>query len=283
MRKLLRADFARAKKSLAFWSGMIVMAGFGLLFTFSNYNRALEYELSFSELFTEIIFQITIMMGIVFAVFCSMFLGTEYDNGTIRNKLMIGQSRTSIYLSNFVCCLTAGIIQVVGADLIVFAVGSMLAGKLDISAEHFLQVAVVALFLCVAYMSIYNMFSMIIASKSHAETVNILLAFAFLMLAAWLFSSLGEPEMVNNWSYTPEGVLTAGDMVPNTNYISGTQREIFQFLAEFLPGGQNYMIANLGMHEALLKHPMQFCFYSAAVTVIMNTAGIFIFRRKDIK
>lgn len=283
MRKLLRADFARIRKSKVFWFGMTVLAAFGLMFVLNGYKLSCRQEMPFPKLFAGSIFQSTALMGIVFAVFCSLFTGTEYDNGTIRNKLMVGQSRTSIYLSNFVCCMSAGMIQAAGSVLIGLAAGFLLGGSPEMSAEHFLQVAVVALFVCMAYMSGYNLCSMLIASRSHASIVNILLAFSFLMFATYLLSRLGEPEMINNWSYTADGVLTAGDLVPNPNYITGREREIYQFLADALPGGQSYMIANFGMHEDLLRHPVLLCFYSAVITVITNVTGIFIFRRKDIK
>lgn len=283
MRKLLRAGFARIRKSKVFWCGMLVLAASGLWFVLDNYRMSGSLEIPFPELFAEIIFQQTIYMGIVFSVFCSLFTGTEYDNGTIRNKLMVGQSRTSIYLSNFVCCMTAGMIQAAVSVPVVLAAGFLLGGKPQMSVGHFLQVSVVALFVCMAYMSVYNLCSMLIASRSHASIVNILLAFSLLMFAAYLLSRLDAPEMVNNWSYTADGVLTAGDLVPNPSYITGRKREIYQFLFDALPGGQSYMIANFGMHEDLLRHPVLLCFYSAAITVIANVTGIFIFRRKDMK
>jgi len=283
MRKLLRADFARMKKSKVFWGGMIVLAVFGLMIISDNYLQSLKYGTPFQA--PDIIFQNTPLLGIVSAVYCSIFTGTEYDNGTIRNKLMVGKTRGSIYLSNFACCMAAGMIQATVSVLSVLAVCFLLTGRLDMGLRHFLQVSAVMLFVCMAYMSVYHLFSMLIASRSYASIVNILLAFSFLILATYLFSRLGEPEMINNWSYTEDGVmvLTESDLVPNPNYISGRQRVVFQYLVDILPGGQNYQIANFSMHEAILQHPALLCFYSAAITVIMNVTGIFMFHRKDVK
>ena len=36
-------------------------------------------------------FGCALFIGIVMAVFCSLFIGTEYSEGTIRNKIIIGQ------------------------------------------------------------------------------------------------------------------------------------------------------------------------------------------------
>ena len=46
-------------------------------------------------------FGCALFIGIVMAVFCSLFIGTEYSEGTIRNKIIIGQKRGTVYLSNF--------------------------------------------------------------------------------------------------------------------------------------------------------------------------------------
>ena len=46
-------------------------------------------------------------MGLVAAVFISLFVGSEYSDGTIRNKLVVGHSRMRIYLANLIVCSIA--------------------------------------------------------------------------------------------------------------------------------------------------------------------------------
>lgn len=283
MRKLLCANADRLKKLKIFWGGIVFLAASGLVILFCNHNEAVKYGIPLPDIFAESLFESTMMMGIVFAVFSSLYIGTEYDNGTIRNKLMIGQSRTNIYLSNSFCCIVVGMIQIAAAVLAAFAVGIFLEGMPGMTAMHFLKVSVVALFLCISYMSIYNLFAMLVTSKSHAAIVNILLAFVFLFFASYLYNQLNQPEMITNYAYTPEGMLAAGEEMPNPYYISGNQRVIYQFLFDFLPGGQNYQIANYGMQVQMLQHPALLCFYSAVIAVGTNLIGIFMFHRKDIK
>ena len=39
-----------------------------------------------------------LFIGIILAVFCSLFIGTEHNDGTIRNKIIVGQKeKRSIY------------------------------------------------------------------------------------------------------------------------------------------------------------------------------------------
>ncbi|MGY3662454.1 MAG: hypothetical protein ACXAHE_00930 [Roseburia sp. 1XD42-69] len=39
-----------------------------------------------------------------------MFLGTDYSDGTIRNKLTVGHTRTNIYLANLIVTFAAGLL-----------------------------------------------------------------------------------------------------------------------------------------------------------------------------
>lgn len=43
------------------------------------------------------------------AIFCSLFIGTEYSDGTIRNKLIMGYSRQKIYCANLIVCIIANL------------------------------------------------------------------------------------------------------------------------------------------------------------------------------
>ena len=39
-----------------------------------------------------------LFIGIILAVFCSLFIGTDHNDGTIRNKIIVGQKeKRSIY------------------------------------------------------------------------------------------------------------------------------------------------------------------------------------------
>ena len=52
--------------------------------------------------FEDGLFVIETIMILVIAVFVSLFFGTEYSDGTLRNKLIGGYTRGQIYVSQFI-------------------------------------------------------------------------------------------------------------------------------------------------------------------------------------
>ncbi|MDE6887640.1 MAG: ABC transporter permease [Eubacterium sp.] len=283
MHRLLCANFARMKKTKIFWIGVLVPMIFGIWFLLGAYMQARgKYEAELPRIFPEIVFQSVVFGGIVFAAFCGLFTGTEYEDGTIRNKLMVGRSRASIYMTNFISSVAAAVVQTFVAVAAVLVLGMLLIGKPELELERFLKTCVVLLFVCVSYVSLWNLFTMLISKKSYAVTINILLAFLLLFAAAYLAARLCEPEMVQGYQFV-DGVMEVGAMEPNPHYITGMQRSVYQFLLDFLPGGQTYQIANFSMQDALLRQPIKFCAYSACIAVVSNVVGVFLFSRKDIK
>ena len=103
MSKLLSANFIRLKKDKFFWSGLVFMLAAGIFFPVMRYM-----DMRQTQTINRIdngFFGCALFIGIVMAVFCSLFIGTEYSEGTIRNKIIIGQKRGTVYLSNLLHAL----------------------------------------------------------------------------------------------------------------------------------------------------------------------------------
>ena len=97
MSRLLSAGLIRLKKSKLFWLFCGLMFALGLFFPASLYLQAQKYNLATT--IDQTFFSHVMYMGVISAVFVSLFIGTEYSDGAIRNKLMIGHSRISIYFA----------------------------------------------------------------------------------------------------------------------------------------------------------------------------------------
>ena len=102
MSKLLSANFIRLKKDKFFWSGLVFMLAAGIFFPVMRYM-----DMRQTQTINRIdngFFGCALFIGIVMAVFCILFIGREYSEGTIRKKIIIGQKRGTVYLSNFITC-----------------------------------------------------------------------------------------------------------------------------------------------------------------------------------
>ena len=100
MIKLLNAGFTRLRKSKLFCILTIFSIVFALCMIYTQYSDMKKYG-SVIEV-EQIMLNYATMIGIIIAIFTSLFLGVEYSDGAIRNKISIGHKRISIYLSNFI-------------------------------------------------------------------------------------------------------------------------------------------------------------------------------------
>ena len=111
MRNLLYANFSRLWRSAAFW----VCAG--VMFAISIFELAVSYQPRLqgaAGILDNRYMIFALLSGVVLSAFCSLFIGSEYSDGTMRNKIAVGHSRTAVYLSNLAVCATAGILACFG-------------------------------------------------------------------------------------------------------------------------------------------------------------------------
>lgn len=274
MSRLLYAGLYRLKKNKVYWSSFAVILVYGTFIYVSQYHNMRKYDFEFT--LETVFFQFAMLMGVVTAVVVSMNVGTEYGDGTIRNKLVLGLSRTQIYLSNFLIQAIGAVGITVCAYLLGCAMGIPMFGMPKLSAGMMFQIGIVTILLCVAYVSIFNMITMNISSKSNAAVFCILLAFGMMFFAAYLINCLSQPE------YIEQMVMKNGQMVTETvkniHYLTGMKRELYQNLSELLPSGQAMHVAGM-----TIAHPVRMMVYSLVMTVVTTICGIGLFLKKDIK
>lgn len=275
MNKLLCAGFMRLKKSKIFWVLFIFMFLLGLYVPIGRYLNMKKYGYTMtldSAFFMHITF-----MSVIIAVFCSLFIGTEYSDGTIRNKLIVGHSRTAIYLSNLILCIAAGILISFAYMAACICIGLPLLGSFAMGFKQVFLLMVCTTMINIAFTSLFTLTAMLIQNKAGQSVAAVIGAFLLLFAAAYLYSTLSAPEMVSDYIISESGEVKQTDPVPNTSYVSGTKREIYEFLMEFLPSGQDILILN-----EELPMPRILC-YDCLILLAATGAGIFVFQKKDIK
>lgn len=273
MNRIFQADLGRIKKDKLYWMCTMVAAASCFFVLINNYRIQKEYD--FTSYLEESIFSFLVPLLLVLPIFLSLSIGTEYSDGTIRNKISVGCRRRDIYFAQ----LLAGCLGSVFSCLLVFLLGCMLGIPL-LGLPRTLSAIFVPLLdgflLCIASAAIYTMISMNLSSKSHTVMACLLTVFLLLFAALYISMKLAAPEFMEQTIMT-DGVLSF-QTVENPAYISGFTREICQFFYDLLPTGQALQIA--GSYGAGY---LRMGLLSAAITVVASAAGYALFLHKDIK
>lgn len=122
----------------------------------------------------------TLWTGIVLSVFCSLFIGTEYSDGTIRNKIIVGHTRTAVYLSNLVVCMTAGVFICLSCVAASLLVGIPLLGYFQSDIRILLLLLLCSFVMSFAYAGIFTLIAMLNQNKAIVAVFCILGAFILL-------------------------------------------------------------------------------------------------------
>ena len=277
MRKLITANFFRIRKDRFSWCvvGIIVILSLVNVFNSARSYEAMAdagYILSLEDYY----FNQAPLIGAFLALLISMFLGTEFSEGTIRNKLCIGHKRNEIFLSNFISCALATI-ALTSVWLLISALLFGLIGPLEMSISEFVGCILVAMGFAVSFAALYT----VIGSLSSNKAMTIIYTFAvfivFAIAASGLYDRLCEPEM-------NEGMMLVGTQLvemeptPNPLYLSGAIRTVCEVALELLPTGQALLLSDVAV-----EYPVRAISLSAVFTIVTLLVGSMLFRRKDIK
>lgn len=275
MFKLLKAGFIRLFKNKTFWFTTMFMFGLGLLIVCLRYSAILRYNESAP--FDSTLLEYVLFIGCCSAIFSSMFLGTEYSDGTIRNKLIVGHMRSSVYLSNWTISVSAAIIMIAAFLAPYCALGVFLLDAPISTAGDMISLICISIFTAIAYASVYNMLGMLITKKSASAVLCLILFLGLCILAGVIQSKLNAPEFIQAYNMTSNGIELPAP-TPNPKYLQPDARKIYQFVFDALPTGQSIQLS-----EFTVVHPYLLALYSTVISIVTTAAGIFVFRKKDLK
>lgn len=278
MTKLLRANFARLTKHGGFRSCMICMAFYGLFMIGTSYY--LLCRTGHGILMENICFGYAGLMGFVAAAFISLFLGTEYSDGTIRNKLTAGHKRSAVYLANLMVNAVGVLAANAAYVAVLLLIGIPLFGPFrPTDSLELLTLAFLTVLMDLSWTAVFTLCSMLNPNKAAMTAVSILSALMLSLASGYIRSRLNEPKVFEPYTYvTDKGYEIHKEAEENPDYLEGTEREVYTFLNDFLPSGQELQILN---HDR--GRERQMALYSCLVTVLSTGSGIFIFKKKDIK
>lgn len=274
MNKLLNAGFTRLRKNKLFWLLTIFSIGFALFMIYTRYSDMKAYG-DVIEV-EQIMLNYSTIVGIVIAIFTSLFLGVEYSDGAIRNKISTGHKRANIYLSNLLITSITSLFSYILFVVIVAIIGIPLFGGITISISKLLMLLGCIFATVIAYSSIFTFIAMMISNKAITAIVSIMLAFGMMMAALTCFNIIDAQEFVQ------AGTLVDGEMkfeeVPNPKYPSEEKRKVCQILLDIIPAGQMFQLAGRAVSD-LKVLPL----YSLGEFIVFAGTGILLFKKKELK
>lgn len=258
MTRLLGADTVRMYHSKCFWmclGGMLIMAvGFLIM-----QGTSMDYIVPLSR----VIFLPMSFYGVAAAALVSMFVGEDFSDGFIRNKLIAGRSRKTVFLSTLIVCWTACV-----AIYLITTVFTYLAGRFffeaDITFMDFLRHLLLGILTCLAYGSIFCTVSTLVGNK--ASAVLICMGLAFLML----FSSLHTNQVMVQAEYK-NGML-------NPHYVRGSLKAAYALLHDWNPTGQAAQLS--AMH---IFHSIRWIACDLGWMLAAAVLGTALFQRANIR
>lgn len=284
MSRLFASTFFRMMKKIVFWILLICMFAYGV---YSASNAASEARAGF--VLDGCFFEFAPFMGLAAAIFISLFIGSEYSDGTIRNKLVVGHSRMRIYLANLIVCSIACVLISLAYVAGVIVVGSSKGGELLTETSVVSMCLICSLLVSIAFTSIMTMLALLNTNKAGNVVVSMILALVLLVSGSYTYQRLGEPKMYDHYVSVNElGVPTQVEQLPNPLYIDGTPRAVLEVVNDLLPSGQAMQLADAFDSEGIANKdienaPFRWLGYSLLVITLTSCIGIVLFRKKEIR
>lgn len=286
MNKLVAAELIRMIKSNIFKVCLLISAGVGILNVMMRW-----YDIKMNADFYEklgqeqsnadgLLFVGMLYMIFVVAVFVSIFVGTEYSDGTMRNKMVVGHIRWNIYVSKLIVCAVADVIIHLLSVLTVLIFGTFFLGGTTLSLGKIFLMMCVSASVFMALTAFLLLLSMSIQSRAYGGVVCLLATLVMLFASMSIYQRLFAPEYYEEYGYADEetGEVTEVREVRNPQYLTGGKRKAYEFFHDFLPTSQIYQV----MEHKTDRFPVIIA-YDLIIMIATTGAGMAIFQRKNLK
>lgn len=280
MYNLLQANFQRLRKSKIFWLLEFFCFAFGAFsYTLVAFNTQtlgqgwLEYN-AHTYFYLPFLF-----IAIMLAIFACFYIGTDYSDGTLRNKLIVGHSRTGIYLSYFLITTIVALLFVSAYLLAVLIVGIPFSGSAVITCVELQPWRIMNYILVIVeYTALFVGLSMLDSNKARNVVIGLFVAASVILLGMMLYSRYIQPEFAKHVVVLPDGGFELKQGEANSKYLSGSIRTVVEWFTLILPSG-SVMLS--------LDKTLGFDWRNPSISVILifvlNAIGIQRFKKKDIK
>lgn len=211
--------------------------------------------------------------------FAALFLGEEHSDNTIRNKLMIGATRTQICFANAITAVIGGFCMIT-AEKIIPLLTALLggAGKLTMSAGDFTLGIIIYVCAVMASCVLFAVIGTIVTKRSNSVMLALVLTIISYLTAPMIKNKLDVPQMTTVTKYAEDKTTVIEEYEePNPDGVTGAPRVLLESLYNTLSFGQLAQTSRETDTRPFLP------LYSLGTAVAAAGAGVLVFRRKDLK
>ena len=275
MINLLRSNMARLVKSATFWICMATYALYPIIVALlENSSHSITSDKMFALNYGVEWFP---MQGVFIAILCSIIFSTDFHNGTLKNKIIMGHSRSAIYLANLLSTMIMSLALSLIYILIFFVLGMPILGKFTSSASTIIWYVVNGSLMLMTYSSIITL----IVMNSKNSTASVIISALILTAGALLAYVMNYIASIPPFYLDPdldEFGKVIWHEIPNPDQPSKTVQAFCRFITDVFPSGQSLQIAS-----GSYAHNWQMALYSLCLIPATSGAGIAIFKRANIK
>lgn len=258
MNKLLNAGLVRLFHNRLFRTGMLLSVSFGILMNLIRYLDIQKNPEAYAKLGAEyhsaegFVFSGAIYIMFLIAVIVAKLLGTEYSDGTLRNKIIAGHKREAIFLANYGIGAVASLCMLLAFIVVTLIVGRALLPATCLTTRELVSFVLSECASMLALTAIFVMITMLVRSKSTAIATCLILTVVFFAAGMTISSKLSEAQ--------------------------GIKRAVYEQLNNILPVNQ---VLQVMMFEK--EHLVIMAVYSVLLIALCNGTGIWVFRKIDLK
>ncbi len=288
MYKLLNASFSRLRKNKIFLGLVILTIIIAAFMLISEYLDKVKYSSVFgiSSNTTDILLTNFInIIGFFIAIFTSLFVGAEYSDGTIRNKIVAGHSRKNIYLSNLIVSIIVGLILEFIYLIIISIVAIPLFGSIQMTFSQFAFILLDMIMIIIAYSSIFNFIALICSNITISTVSSLLLILIMFVIDMLLSPTANSTEYIQKNKVMDEQGNITYEIVKNEDYLGKIIQTTCKTIINFNPVSQAIEISGnkINMNEEDFNNMKVYPLYSLGLIIIITAIGIYLFNIKELK
>ena len=225
MNRLLKAALYRLKLQKLFWVLLVASFVCGVVFGIVSVS-----ENDLDGLFVTPLF-------LIMSIYVSLSIGQEYNDATIRNKVIVGHTKGKIFVSELIInafvCLVMMLAFILPAFICCYS--TLLSNT---TVDKMLMTLICLLLASVVYAAIFTLISCLISQKAIGVILCILIVFAMAFGANRLEFSIFLVENITIEQTNELGEIIGEEVIPNPNYVGGMARQIYMAADSLIPNGQ---------------------------------------------